>query len=226
MDHVTHSKNEAEQAHDAENVAVAARQTSADYAKASATATGWAGTVRRRRRVLEVGAAGLERGALNIQQGQKGIASRDQSQTAAPILLVTGRRRSSADLGRLIGDCGHTLVRVNSLDKTAQNALGFRLNCMIVDLDSCGSLVQVVDALITLREERPNLIVVALSKQVKRDDFSLERLAMCDVTLRLPATPEALEFALQEAQVNNRVWVMRCRQTKLESVTNTVAMMG
>lgn len=224
MDDVRQSKAAADRDQDVEKDSGAAHQSADEAVKPSASTLTWPGTVRPRRWISEVGLTALERAALACEPAQKGTAAKEQAQTAVPILLIMGRRKSAAEVDRLISASGHPVLRERSIGKAAQQALGFRLKCMVVHVDSCGSPVQVIDDLVSLREERPNLTVVVVSKGVKRDDFSLERLAMCDVTLRLPAGPEDLEFALQEARINNRVWVMRCRQRKLESAASTMDM--
>ena len=43
------------------------------------------------------------------------------------------------------------------------------------------------------------------------DDFSTDRLALCDISLRAPFSFDALRFALREAVVNNAVWQKRQR---------------
>lgn len=180
------------------------------------------GTIRRRR-ISRIGVSALERASLVTDLVQSASAPVQQQPIMGPILFVTAKRRGVAEMENLIGLCGYSAAVVRTLEKAAQDAHVFRWNCMIVDLDSLNDVNGAVDALANLRKERPNLLVILLSKQVKRDDFSLERLALCDVTLRLPVGSEDLAFALQEARVNNQVWVMRCRQMKLQGAAAAVA---
>lgn len=187
------------------------------------TQTAWAGPVRQRRRISKIGTAAHERATAFDEMVQAANSPVERPPLISPIVLVTARPRDAVTLESLIGACGHSTVTARNLDQAAQDAHAFRWNCVVVDLDSLKDLAGAIDALVNLRAERPNVLVVVLSKEVKRDDFSLERLAMCDVTLRLPVRPEDLHFALEEARVNNQVWVKRCRQMKLLAAAGSVA---
>lgn len=80
---------------------------------------------------------------------------------------------------------------------------------LLVDLDTLGGVAAIAADLMRLREGRPDIAVVLLSEEVSGHDFGLERLALADVTLRLPCAFASFEFALTEAPINNAVWQER-----------------
>jgi hypothetical protein len=68
------------------------------------------------------------------------------------------------------------------------------------------------DYLHDLRQRRPDLPVILVSEDFSSNDFSTERLPLCDASLRAPVVFSALEFALSEAlDVNNPQWVERLK---------------
>lgn len=81
-----------------------------------------------------------------------------------------------------------------------------RIGLVIVDLDSCGGIASVVSDLIAFRLKHPGAPVIIISAESVVDDFSTERLAITDVTLRGPVSMSRLDLALAEAQINNQVW--------------------
>lgn len=147
----------------------------------------------------------------------------DGRQGYAPYLVVTSRRARLAGILAWIRQQGDLAHVVPDLEQAAQHVHATRWSCIVVDVDSQGDLAAAVDAVVTLREQRPNLPVILVSAQVKRDDFELERLPLCDVTLRLPVDPENFCFAVQEAQVNNRVWIARRRALHLSRADGDAA---
>lgn len=79
----------------------------------------------------------------------------------------------------------------------------------LVDIDALGGIAKMVEPLMKLRLHRPDLTVILLTEEGSSHDFGLERLALCDVTLRVPCSYAAFEFALVEAPINNRAWQER-----------------
>jgi hypothetical protein len=78
-----------------------------------------------------------------------------------------------------------------------------------IDIDGFGGAQLVVARLMDLRRRVPSLPVIVISAEVQFHDFTTERLAVCDVTLRAPVTAAALDLALAEAAVNNLLWQAR-----------------
>lgn len=81
-----------------------------------------------------------------------------------------------------------------------------KIGLVIVDLDSCGGIASVASDLITFRLKHQRTPVIIISAESAVDDFSTERLAVTDVTLRGPVSMSRLDLALAEAQINNQVW--------------------
>ncbi len=83
---------------------------------------------------------------------------------------------------------------------------------VMIDLDAFGSVMRAYDYLHDLRQRRPDLPVILVSEDFSSNDFSTERLPLCDASLRAPVVFSALEFALSEAlDVNNPQWVERLK---------------
>lgn len=80
---------------------------------------------------------------------------------------------------------------------------------ILIDVDSYGLIDDIISQLVDLRVRMPLLRVILLSRGFARDDFSTERLAVCDVSLRLPVSIVRLELAFVCADENNRLWQNR-----------------
>ena len=79
----------------------------------------------------------------------------------------------------------------------------------IVSIDMFGGIAATIDQLFRLRDCAPHLPLIVLTSEVEGSDFTTERLALCDVTLKMPAGAAALREALKEAKANNSVWQAR-----------------
>lgn len=132
-----------------------------------------------------------------------------------PFLLVSSRPRRLAPVVAWLRGRDDAAHVVGDLDQAQRHVHDRRWACVVVDCDSLGDLRIVVDRLVTLREERPNLPVILMTRHVRRDDFDLERLPLCDATLRYPTEADTFAFAVQEALINNLVWIARRRMLHL-----------
>jgi hypothetical protein len=61
---------------------------------------------------------------------------------------------------------------------------------------------ELCDALFAFRQYAPYAIVILSSPDIKRDDFTLEKGAFCDVAVRMPYTTSTLARAVQAARQN------------------------
>lgn len=153
------------------------------------------------------------------EAGGAGMPRQDWQIFTAPFLLVSQR---AARLDHVVGWIharGSAVKLVSSLDEAVADVRAKRWTSIVVDADSVGDLPMVVDTLVRLREERPHLPLILVSGRVSRDDFDLERLPLCDVTLRHPVEADNFGFAVQEAMINNRVWIARRRALHLMHAT-------
>jgi len=80
---------------------------------------------------------------------------------------------------------------------------------MIVEIDGFGGVFNVLDKLLSLRQERPGLPVILASRRLREHDLSSERLPICDVSIALPTDAAELHVAVLRANVNNFAWQMR-----------------
>lgn len=78
---------------------------------------------------------------------------------------------------------------------------------VIFDADDIGDADDVVDFGYRLRAACPEVPVIMVSTQVRRNDFSSERMMICDATLRSPTTLTAFRMGLDAALQNNRVYM-------------------
>jgi len=76
----------------------------------------------------------------------------------------------------------------------------------LVDADFLGDRFAMIDFGMRLRRYSPGLPVIMLSARVAASDLSTERMAFCDVTLRLPATDTEMAAALSVALENHDHW--------------------
>lgn len=91
-----------------------------------------------------------------------------------------------------------------------------RISLALIDLDALGGISAALEGLLMLRRSRPDLPVILVSHGFLTDDFDLERLPLCDASLRAPVRRAALEFALGEAaDVNNPIWVSRQAEARV-----------
>ena len=81
---------------------------------------------------------------------------------------------------------------------------------VMVEIDGFGGIFNVIDKLLSLRQERPALPVILASKRLREHDLSTERLPICDVSIALPASAAELHLAVQRANRNNFAWQMNC----------------
>lgn len=81
---------------------------------------------------------------------------------------------------------------------------------IMINLDDLGGIYDAYDSLIDLRLRFPELPVILVSRSFAVDDMDLERIWLCDVSLRAPVTFKALELAMTVSTQNNAVWQARC----------------
>lgn len=72
-------------------------------------------------------------------------------------------------------------------------------DAIIVNLDAFEDLDTGVDTLLFFRLNNPSIAIVLVSTRVNRDDFGDHRRAICDATLRSPATPDRLVAAVKHS---------------------------
>lgn len=139
----------------------------------------------------------IEPGALNYADALYG----------STVLLVDPKERQT----RLKHWLTENAVELDAIASLRQarlkiSTLNQPVGLVIVDLESCGRIVSMVSDLIEFRLRHQTTPVILISDESAVDDFSTERLAITDVTLRGPVSLSRLDLALAEAQVNNQVW--------------------
>jgi hypothetical protein len=194
-----------------------------------------AGSVGIRRDLFSSVESGIARGLERLAEGVSGLGSANRIgfETVQPGRLFAGRDHSAALCygGTLYGstvlvvdprglqkDVNHWLANsslrsqtLGTLSRAAQviEAGVQQVGLVVIDLDSCGGIASIAPDLIAFRLKFVDTPVVLISAESQVDDFSVERLAIGDVTLRAPVSVSRLDLALAEAQINNQVWQSR-----------------
>lgn len=88
----------------------------------------------------------------------------------------------------------------SQIDDIAKLRINFDL--LVVNLDGFSDVSDGVDALMSYRMNCPNVTVILLSRLVSGDDFSAERRAICDATLRAPISSDRLRSGILSAMDN------------------------
>lgn len=121
----------------------------------------------------------------------------------------------------------HTVLSCRSLaDVGSANTLdshwsSFKLTHILVDVDGLGGISVIYSELRRIRDTIPELAVILVSSEFSADDFSLERLPLCDACLRARFTADGLDFAMTEsADVNNKVWQTRLEELQMIAVNS------
>ena len=124
-----------------------------------------------------------------------------------PVVLI-GLRGADFDQARVWLDAQGAAVR--SLPASLLEAPGriaaLRPSHLFVDLEAIGGIEDTYDTLRAFRDDFADIPLILVSSGFLTNDFSTERLALCDVSLRAPVTFAALEFAMAQAEVNNLCW--------------------
>ena len=83
----------------------------------------------------------------------------------------------------------------------------------LIDAEFLGDKIDMIDFGMRLRRFAPDLPIIMLSTRVSAPDFTTERMAFCDVTLRLPVSETTLFESLSIALENHAYW----RDSRFES---------
>jgi hypothetical protein len=137
-----------------------------------------------------------------------------------PVALI-GLRGADFDQARIWLDAQGIQVQALpvSLIEAPGRIAALRPSHLFIDLEAVGGIEDAYDSLRALRNSHPEIPVILVSSGFLTNDFSTERLAVCDVSLRGPVTFAALEFAMAQAETNNVCW-----QDRLSDLRNCASM--
>ena len=127
-----------------------------------------------------------------------------QDADAGAFGIVTGRDMVANDIAAHMESFGATCVALTAIPDQISDLAGY-----FVDVDSFSDLDSLIDRLRVLRACHPSVPVVLISSAFYRHDFSTERLAIADVSLRWQSRKSDLLDAVIEARRNNEVWQSR-----------------
>lgn len=80
---------------------------------------------------------------------------------------------------------------------------------VVMDIEALGGIASAYTAIRRFRDRNPDVPVILMSSEFAADDLGTDRLALGDVSLRVPFTFAALDLALREAPINNAAWQNR-----------------
>lgn len=86
--------------------------------------------------------------------------------------------------------------------------------CVLVLTEDFGSISATFNLFHSFRLRCPSVPVIMASPLFSRDDYTSERLPLCDLSLKLPASLSNLGLVMYVAEVNNRQWYERNRDLK------------
>lgn len=93
------------------------------------------------------------------------------------------------------------------------------LDYLVIDSDFFDVIDDVIDACRQVRDEAPELPIILISSDVQGDDFSSDRLWICDATLRKPFAEGRLKEAAASALENNTAFRQRMPKCPLMAPT-------
>lgn len=140
----------------------------------------------------------------------------------SPVAVVTKDVRSFGDFISWFRALGSDVV-VLELEQL-KPFVEFRKNLamVVIDLDD-GELDASLEELASVREAHPALAVILASRFFGRDDFSLSRMSVGDVSLRLPLSMRKLDLAVVLALENNKEWRVRRAYSNIECERGALA---
>lgn len=132
-------------------------------------------------------------------------------ETDRPVAIATRRPSELGDAIGWVRAQGAAVLVGEALRGVVRPRFGGRspFSILIADIDTLGDLDDVVEELLSLRAEMPDLPVILVSAGFGADDFGSDRLPLCDASVRWPLDFARLELAITEAQINNDLWQAR-----------------
>lgn len=110
--------------------------------------------------------------------------------------------------------CGLQVSFVNSdfFVKYLHELMLTNWSVIFICVDDFGGVGEIFEELRSLRIGYPHVGIVLMSKNFNSSDFSQERLAICDISLRLPYLPEEFPHTITCTFSNNEAWKVRIEE--------------
>ncbi|WP_121629433.1 response regulator [Tropicibacter alexandrii] len=111
----------------------------------------------------------------------------------------------SASIAKSCSELGHEVHHSNDLDEILECVASNieEWDFVIVDMGISSDISEVIDTLISFRNQFPSMPVLLLSSDVGADDLSSERSSICDATLRKPIFKKQLALGVLAALENH-----------------------
>ncbi len=85
------------------------------------------------------------------------------------------------------------------------------VSLLVIDLDERGGIGHFFEELYQFRQDCADVIVILVSETFSDDDFDLNRIWLCDVSLRAASTFTAIDLSMTMSGINNAEWQRRCK---------------
>ncbi len=128
-----------------------------------------------------------------------------------PICLVGNSHVANKDILDYTSLKGidHLCVESNVFGNNYKKFVEIDSSIIILCIDAFNGIGTIFNKLRYYRDERPEVPIILTSAFFKEDDFSQERLPICDISLKLPLEYCSLDRAFEAAGQNNQVWLDR-----------------
>ncbi|SPJ27084.1 hypothetical protein [Falsiruegeria mediterranea] len=125
-----------------------------------------------------------------------------------PALVVSAKVRAAEDMSTWVEALGGEVATTSSislaLDSIAESTQSWGL--LVVYADEIADIHEVVEALLLVRSVSSELPIILLSASFSGHEFGVERRAICDVSLKAPASFTSFRLAVSQAVSNNRLY--------------------
>lgn len=133
-----------------------------------------------------------------------------------PVLVAAGSLAAGRPLVNGLTFLGFEVQFTLELDEAieASKRAPDAWSLVAVEIDSFGGICEVVDDLLECRSAVPDVPVILISEAFSRNDFSEDRLPICDASLRKSNARAMLVNAIKAAKSNNFSWRRRLNRLK------------
>jgi hypothetical protein len=137
----------------------------------------------------------------------KSFLSRDNDSKLGRVGFAAQVNKESCEIAEDLADEGYEVHLSSDIDAILNSIEESPRvwDILILDLDQYSDPGSAIDDLLVVRSVCQDLDIVVLSSEVSRDDFSLERMVVTDVTLRKPLSKRRLVSGLVSAHENAAV---------------------
>ena len=152
--------------------------------------------------------------AQPVEEQDNGVNITASFDEVAGVIIVGIKTGNLSRPAEWLSSKGVEVIWVANLSDAMLFALqGEIYSHLIVDVDQQGGAETCFDALLRFRKEVCTMPVILFSNEFAVDNFELNRIWLCDVSLTGRASVASLELAMLMSPYNNNIWQTRCKDT-------------